>query len=115
MKKFLIMLLMVVLASFATPLFASDEGPPGVEKVNSTQTENIVLGQNGLSLVGAAGAVGCDIAKVHILHKDTLHYSWGEGIDINKQWTEWSNQNANMNLAYATVAVVRYIRGEIGV
>ena len=113
MKKILVILLMICVACFASPLFALDGSPPGVKTFNSTNSGEMICDKNGLGLVGAAHADDVTFVKVDILPLDTLMYSWGEGIDTKiTKWTE--GQNANMNLALATLAVVRYPRGVVG-
>ena len=114
MKKFMVMLLMMVMATFASPLFALDESPPGVEKIHSTNAGETISHQNSLSLVGAAHADNAGLVKVDILHKDSLMYSIRK-VDSNKAMKiSDCKQNTNMNIANATVAVVCYHRGMVG-
>ena len=71
-----------------------------------------------LDIINDATSVPSDmiVGQVYIHHKDTLMYSLDLGMDskLIKQ-TSRCDQNANIQLAYATVAVVCYPRGEGGV
>ncbi len=108
MKKIMIMFAMMVAVMFASPLFALDGSPPGVEKNNSMKIGDIMYGKNGLGYVDAARADN----KVAIYHKDTLMYSCGEA---DKEMTKSVIVNKKVNMNASTYAVVCYPRGEIGV
>lgn len=70
MKKILFLFIVMVLGAFASPLFAIDNikvgcatsPPQAVKSVNETNDNTYAT-----------------FAKVNILHKDTLMYSWTEG------------------------------------
>lgn len=72
MKKIMVLLLMMVMASLASPLFAS---PPIFEKTLNLNTgqENVKLRQNRKSIVA-----GHAVKKIIISHKDTLLHSCDE-------------------------------------
>jgi len=112
MKKFMVMLLMMVMASFASPLFALDESPPGIG-CYSINAGEMIYNKNRLDLVGAAHADDVAFVKVDILHKDTLMYSWGE-CDKDNRIGGSGGHKQNTNLASVTAAVVCYPHGVVG-
>ena len=112
MKKIMVILLMMVAAAFASPLFAIDSSKVGCATSKSQAIEGIE------SIKTAPSDV--TFVKVNVLHKDTLMYSLKEGIDrrdITVKVTDWGSfaPYSKINLAKATVAVVCYPRGETGV
>ena len=105
MKKLIVMLLMMVASAFASQLFALDTIKIGCD-VEKSKT---------LSELDGVVDIPSDLifVKVNILHKDTLMYSWGEGLD-NKKIMRMSGYKQNINLVSTAVAVVCYPRGVIG-
>jgi hypothetical protein len=111
MKKIIIMLSMMVLATFASPLFAIDTSPPDIEKVNSINDGKMVNEKNGLGLVGVAHADNSAFAKMDAISTVGSRHNL-ETVTSNKAMDIIGyKQNANMNLAHATLAVVCYPRG----
>jgi len=92
MKKIMVMFMM--LATFALSALAFSESPPGFGSY-STEVEKVNAGQNGLGLVGAAHADDITFVKIDILPLDTLMYSWGEGIDSKLMKLSGYKQNKN--------------------
>ena len=96
---------MLMFIGLMSSLYALDTGQIGCD-VEKSQT-----------LIGADGIVDipsdATFVKVNILHKDTLMYSWGEGID-NKIPGISGGYKQNINMASAILAVVCYPRGVSG-
>ena len=103
MKKILFILLMVV--GLMSSLYALDTSQVGCD-VEKSQT---LIGCDGVKTT----PVDITYTKVNILHKDSLMYSWGEGID-NKIPGISGGYKQNINIASAIVAVVCYPRGGFG-
>ena len=118
---------MVVAAMFASPLFALDESPPGVKTFNSTNAGNNIYDKNGLGLVGAAHADDLTRVKVDIQHKDTLMYSWDQGImkklgfsgnasgiEMDKMKSTIGSATYGADMDKIKLAVVCHLRGVVG-
>ena len=106
MKKVLFLMVMMVAAAFASPLFTIDSSKVGCATSKSQAVKDV-------ELIKTATSDG-SFVKVNILHKDTMMYSWGEGID-NKILGISGGYIQNINADLKRIAVVCYPRGEGGV
>jgi len=112
MKKIMVMMLMVVMASLASPLFAANASPPSFENTFKTNAGKLNINVNR----GAATAedIGCSL-KVGIHQRDTLMYSLDATSENKFMKISGRRYDAKINLARATMAVVCQKRGEVGV
>ena len=114
MKKIMVMLLMVVMASLASPLFATNVSPPSFENVLKTNDGQLNVNVN--VSVGAAHAEDNGHYLItSLFHGNTLMYSLKEDSDNKLEKVGIITYDVKPNIAKATVAVVCYPRREHGV
>ena len=113
MKKIMVMLAMILMASLASPLFANNTSPPTVGCISAINDNLFKMLNARVNVNQNVGAADVAYVKVNVLHRDTLMYSY---LDMEDAGTiNGFDLSKNANLSKVTLAMVSQLRGEGGV